>query len=55
MQVMLFESGMAPQIGASIVAIQYGLNAQLISLMVGVGTLVSFVTLPIWWRAFSFL
>lgn len=55
MQVMLFESGMAPQIGASIVAIQYGLNAQLISLMVGVGTLVSFVTLPIWWRAFAFL
>jgi len=36
-QVTLFEAAMAPQIGASIVAIQYGLNAQLISLMVGLG------------------
>lgn len=52
-QVTLFESAMAPQIGASIVAIQYGLNAQLISLMVGVGTVLSFITLPIWWNLFS--
>jgi predicted permease len=55
MQITLLESGMAPQIGASIVAIQYGLNAQLISLMVGVGTVLSFITLPLWWRAFSLL
>ncbi len=51
-QITLFESAMAPQIGASIVAIQYGLNAQLISLMVGIGTLLSFLTLPIWWNVF---
>jgi len=52
-QITLFESAMAPQIGASIVAIQYGLNAQLISLMVGVGTVLSFITLPIWSQVFS--
>jgi len=52
-QITLFEAAMAPQIGGAIVAIQYGLNAQLISLMVGVGTVLSFVTLPLWWIAFS--
>ena len=52
-QITLFESAMAPQVGGSIVAIQYGLNPQLISLMVGVGTLLSFVTLPIWQRVFA--
>ncbi len=54
-QVTLFEAAMAPQIGGAIVAIQYGLNAQLISLMVGVGTVLSFITLPLWWSAFSVL
>jgi predicted permease len=54
-QVTLFEAGMAPQIGGAIVAIQYGLNAPLISLMVGVGTVLSFVTLPLWWNAFRAL
>jgi predicted permease len=52
-QVTLFESAMAPQIGGAIVAAQYGLNAQLISLLVGVGTVRSFVTLPLWWKAFA--
>ena len=50
--VTLFEAGMAPQIGGSIVAIQYGLDARLITLMVGVGTVVSFATLPGWWYMF---
>jgi predicted permease len=54
-RVTLFEAGMAPQIGASIVAIQHGLDAQLISLMVGIGTILSFLTLPIWWNVFSTL
>ena len=49
-QVTLFESAMAPQIGASIVAIQHGLNPPLVTLMVGVGTLLSFITLPLWWQ-----
>ena len=54
-QVTLFEAAMAPQIGGSIVAIQYGLNAPLISLMVGVGTVLSFITLPFWWHVFETL
>lgn len=54
-EVVLFESAMGPQIGASIVAIQYGLDAELISLVVGVGTVLSFVTLPLWWQIFRTL
>lgn len=54
-RVTLFESAMAPQIGGAIVAIQYGLNAQLITLMVGVGTILSFATLPLWWSAFALI
>jgi malate permease and related proteins len=54
-QVTLFESAMAPQIGGAIVAAQYGLNAPLISLMVGVGTVLSFLTLPLWWNMFAML
>jgi predicted permease len=53
MQVTLFEAGMAPQIGGSIVAIQYGLNPSLITLMVGIGTVLSFLTLPGWWYFFQ--
>jgi predicted permease len=53
MQITLFEAAMAPQIGGSIVAIQYGLNTALITLMVGIGTVVSFVTLPFWWYVFA--
>lgn len=49
MRVTLFESAMGPQIGASIVASQYGLNPTLITLMVGVGTVLSFLTLPACW------
>ena len=49
MRVIVFESAMAPQIGASIVAIQHRLNPPLVTLMVGLGTLLSFVTLPLWW------
>lgn len=54
-QITLFEAAMAPQIGGSIVATQYGLNAPLISLMVGIGTVLSFVTLPLWWALFQLL
>jgi len=48
-RITLFEAAMGPQIGGSIVAIQYGLNAPLISLVVGIGTILSFITLPFWW------
>ena len=52
-RVTLFEAGMAPMVGGAIVATQYGLDGPLISLMVGVGTLLSFLTLPLWWGAFA--
>ncbi len=52
-EITVFEAAMAPQIGGSIVAIQYGLNPRLISLMVGAGTVLSFITLPLWWTLFQ--
>jgi predicted permease len=52
-QITIFEAAMAPQVGGSVVAIQHGLNPRLISLMVGVGTVLSFVPLPLWWRLFA--
>jgi len=48
-QITLFESAMGPMIGASIVAIQHGLNPPLITLLVGVGITASFLSLPVWW------
>jgi predicted permease len=47
-RVTLFEAAMGPQIGAAIVAVQHGLNPPLVSLMVGVGISLSFLTLPLW-------
>ena len=47
-RVALFEAAMGPQIGGAIVAIQHGLNPPLVSLMVGVGISLSFLTLPLW-------
>lgn len=48
-RVTIFEAAMGPQIGGAIVAMQYGLNASLITLMVGVGIALSFLTLPLWY------
>jgi predicted permease len=53
LRVTLFEAAMAPQIAAAVVATEYGLNAKLISLMVGLGTVLSFLTLPLWWQALA--
>ena len=39
---------MAPQIGAAIVALDHDLDPQLVTLMVGIGTPLSFLTLPLW-------
>ncbi len=55
MQVTLLESAMAPQIGAAIVANQYGLNPPLVTLMVGVGTVLALATVPAWWAILSLL
>ena len=54
-EITLFEAAMPPQIGGSIVGIQYGLDARLISLIAGIGAVAAFLTLPAWWRAFEFL
>ncbi len=48
-RITVFEAAMGPMVGGSIVAIQYGLNPALITQMVGVGILLSFLTLPAWW------
>jgi malate permease and related proteins len=47
-RVTLFEAAMGPQIGGAIVAAQHGLNPPLVSLMVGLGISISFLTLPLW-------
>jgi predicted permease len=52
-RVTLFEAAMGPQIGGAIVAMQYGLNPALITLMVGIGIALSFVTLPLWYLALA--
>jgi hypothetical protein len=49
-RVTFFESAMGPQIGGAIVASQYGLNPPLVTLMVGVGTLLAFLTASGWWQ-----
>jgi predicted permease len=41
---------MAPQIGAAIVAVDHDLDPPLVTLMVGLGIPLSFLTLPLWWH-----
>lgn len=48
-RVTLFESAMAPMIGGSVIAMQCRLNDELTSMMVALGTVASFVTVPAWW------
>jgi predicted permease len=48
-QVTIFEVAMAPQIGAAIVAMEHKLDPPLVTLMVGIGIPLSFLTLPVWW------
>jgi predicted permease len=50
LNVTVFEAAMAPMIGASIVAIDHELDPPLVTMMVGLGIPLSFVTLPVWWR-----
>jgi malate permease and related proteins len=54
MRVTVLESAMGPQIGGAIVASQYGLNPALVTLMVGAGTLLAFMTAPGWWELLTF-
>lgn len=54
MRVTVFEAAMAPMIGASIVAMEHDLDPPLVTLMIGVGIPLSFLTLPAWWYLLSF-
>lgn len=49
MQVTLFEAAMAPMITAGIIAVDHDLNPPLVTLMIGIGIPLSFLTLPTWW------
>jgi predicted permease len=49
MQVTVLEAAMAPMIGASIVAMDHELDPPLVTLMIGIGIPLSFLTLPAWW------
>jgi malate permease and related proteins len=50
LSVTVFEAAMGPMIGASIVAMEHDLDPPLVTLMVGVGIPLSFLTLPVWWH-----
>ena len=47
-EVTIFEAAMGPQIGGAVIAMQYGLNPRLVTLMVGVGIPLSLVTAAAW-------
>lgn len=47
-QITIFEAAMPPQIGAAIVAMDHDLDPQLVTLMVGIGIPLSFLTLFAW-------
>jgi malate permease and related proteins len=55
LSVTVFEAAMGPMIGASIVAMDHGLDPPLVTLMVGVGIPLSFLTLPAWWHLLNVL
>ena len=55
LRVTVFEAAMAPMIGASIVAMDHELDPPLLTLMVGVGIPLSFLTLPAWWYLLGLL
>lgn len=48
MQVTVFEAAMAPMITAGIIAMDHDLDPPLLTMMLGIGIPLSFVTLPLW-------
>jgi predicted permease len=54
LRVTVFEAAMAPMIGASIVAMDHDLDPPLLTLMVGVGIPLSFLTLPLWFHLLGY-
>jgi predicted permease len=55
LSVTVFEAAMGPMIGASIVAMDHELDPPLVTLMVGVGIPLSFLTLPVWWHVLQLI
>jgi predicted permease len=55
LSVTVFEAAMGPMIGASIVAMDHELDPPLVTLMVGLGIPLSFLTLPAWWHLLNLL
>lgn len=55
MQITIFEAAMPPMIGAAIIAMDHDLDPPLVSLMIGIGIPLSFLTLPLWWQALKVL
>lgn len=47
-QVTIFEAAMAPMITAGIIAIDHDLDPPLVTMMLGIGIPLSFLTLPVW-------
>lgn len=47
-EVTVFEAAMGPQIGGAIVAMEYGLDPKLVTLMVGIGIPLSLLTAALW-------
>lgn len=54
-QVTVMEAGMASMATASVLAVQYGLNGRICSLLIGVGVPLSLLTSYIWWKAAEWL
>lgn len=54
-QVTIFEAAMPPMIVGGILAMEYGLRPQLVPLLLGVGIVFSFITLPLWWLALGWV
>lgn len=50
LQVTIFEAAMAPMISAGIIAVDHELNPPLVTLLLGIGIPLSFLTLPLCWR-----
>lgn len=55
LQVTIFEAAMAPMISAGIIAVDHDLNPRLVTLMIGIGIPLSFLTLPLWHRLLATL
>lgn len=49
-QVSVLEAGMASMTTASVIAVEYGLDGELSSLLIGVGVPLSLITTYVWWK-----